>query len=362
MILCHLSTSQVRPHPRRTESGERCQLGHRDAFSLIEVIAVMAIIGILAVAVLPVLIRQIDYASQGSEDTNLVTLAAGFTQGSLARRYIPGPANSDWQTNIAANIGWQTNAVQFNARNNARAFLVDPNLVIAATTAATLPYQQISSGSHSPPINPRFIILSSLSSPLPCSSGVPSSSDFNALWNCTNDTVPSGTSWSFTGQGSDLKIQRVNLASSFVHLVLTDSDPGNAYYNIDSFVVTNGTLDAYFLKGTVLNLYYGANGASLQASQVLQQNSSWFFCNGLWRNAPCPVSFAGLGTNVQAFYTSDANPEATTTPSTIYADMTNFMNLYLQFAAGGFQEPSAAETSLQNAASKIKNDTQNLVQ
>jgi prepilin-type N-terminal cleavage/methylation domain-containing protein len=346
----HLLLSRQTAHARRHIGAAAQRQLH--AFSLIEIIAALAVVAILAAATLPVLIRQIDYAAQGIEATNLVTMASGFAQASSAQRYIPGFKN--WDVFTATNIGWQLSAVQKNSRNNTRVFLIDQNLSIGATTAWTLPFQQDSNGA-APVVSPRFMIVSSLSAPLPpgLTTGVPASSDFNALWNTPNDTIPVGTSWAFNnwnGQGADLKIQRVNLATSFSHVVLTSLDPQPSSYSIDNSAtisLNSGTkFDAYFLKGTVLNLYYSsASGQALQAAQVLEQDSSWFFCNGLWRNAPCPadLSLTGFESTVQNFFNVNL---------TVYNDMTNYMGLYLQYANGNFLSVSA-RLSLQNMTGKL---------
>jgi len=345
-----LLSRQTAPARRRSNAAAQRQV---HAFSLIEIVAALAIVAILAAATLPVLIRQIDYATQGIEATNLVTLASGFAQASSAQRYIPGFKN--WDVFTATNIGWQLSAVQKNSRNNTRVFLIDQNLSIGTNTAWTLPFQEDSSGAASAPVNPRFIIVSSLSAPLPpgLTTGVPASSDFNALWNTPNDTIPVGTSWAFNnwnGQGADLKIQRVNLATSFSHVVLTSLDPQPSSYSIDNSAtisLNSGTkFDAYFLKGTVLNLYYSsASGQALQAAQVLEQDSSWFFCNGLWRNAPCPadLNLTDLEVKVQTFFA--INPK-------LYIDMTNYMSLYLQYANGNFLSASA-RFALQGTATTL---------
>lgn len=355
-----LSLQSVRLR-RRNGSEAQPRLNACRAFSLIEIIAVLAIISILAAAILPVLIRQIDYASEGTEATNLVAMATGFTQAVSAQRQIPGQG---WDNFIATNIGWQLTAVQNNAQNNARAFLIDTNLAVGATTTATLPYYQTSDGATNV-ANVRFIILSSLSGPLPVSSGVPAIADFNALWNTPNDTIPVGTSWSFNGQGADLKIQRINLTSAFNHLVLNAVDLASPFYSIDNFPATNVQsgvrFDAYFLAGTVLNLYSNPNAIAkpLQASQVLQQDTSLFFCNGLWRNAPCPLALSGLEAIVQGFYTNSPNPTTLMSPSTVYTNMLSYMSNYLQYAASGFNP--ANRPPLQAAAIGLNNDIQNLV-
>src|SRR5581483_3688835 len=146
------------------------------AFSLMEIVAAVAILAILAAAMLPVLVRQIDYATEGIEQTNLVSIANGFTQGALATRYIPSQAN--WANFVATNLGWEVSTVQTNNRNNSRVFLIDPQLRIGTNTA--LPYVQSGTGAAGI-TNVRFMIVSSLSSGLPGGlvSGVPSlASDF----------------------------------------------------------------------------------------------------------------------------------------------------------------------------------------
>lgn len=245
-------------------------------------------------------------------------------------------------------------------------------------TAATLPYQQGAGGSTNIPTSPRLIILSSTSSALPAgiSNGVPASTNFNALWNNPDNTIPTGTSWNWStwkGTGYDLKIQRINLASSFNHLVLTVLDATNAPYNIDEFglaFVTNSTsttsnsMDAYFLKGTVFKLY--SNTTNLQAAQVLQTDLNYVFSGGLWRLAPVPASgtagsspsvssspsvavantdncsstcdgsWGNLGCMCHRFCTNCPNQETCTRCCDVACDLANYMNLYLQYAAGNF--------------------------
>jgi type II secretory pathway pseudopilin PulG len=314
-------------------------------------IAVLAVIAILAAAVLPVLLRQLDYAAQGNEDTNLVAIATGFQAVATGQRYVPSANN--WASLVSTNLGWQLSSVQTNLRNNPRIFLVDPSLQIGTNVATTLPYQQTSSGSTNQPTNPRFMIVSSLSSPFPAAltNGM-SSADFDALWNTTKDTIPTGTSWSWsawTGQGADVKIQRINLAPSFFHLVLTASDFTNALYSIDNSAiktVTNGptgSLDTYSLASTILKLYSRSGPATnvitnLFASQVLQQNTAWVFSGGSWRNANVPAPDAGGGGEwggiVDAFLNTIGNHGVT--PTMMFTDMTNWLATYNQYAAGNF--------------------------
>jgi len=346
------------------------------AFTLIEVIAVLAIIAIVAAAALPVAIRQIDYANQATEGTNLVALAAGLTQGASAQRSIPSQAN--WATFIATNIGWQTTAVASNVNNpqNPRVFLINPALQIGTNTAANLPYLQTTNGATSIPVSPQFILISSLSSPLPANvTNNLSSSDFQALWNTPVGTIPTNTSFSWNnwqGQGADITIQDINLASSFVRLGLSVADPTNAYYQIDLFplnLLTNGTaVNAWFLRGTVLNLYYPTTNSAtnLLASQVLLQDSTWVFSGGLWRNAAVAASgnggggggpYGGLQAIVQQFV---ANPSHNGMyPSNLFNDMMTYMSNYALFFTNSTS--SSLSTKLNNNANAIYNDAVTLV-
>jgi hypothetical protein len=227
-----------------------------------------------------------------------------------------------------------------------------------------LPYQQTSSGSINPPANARFIIMSSLSSPFPAAltNGM-SSSDFNVLWNTTNDTVPAGTSWSWStwnGQGPDVKIRRINLAPSFVHLVLTVTDPTNALYSIDNSPinsVTNGpggSLDTYLISTTILKLCSRTGPSTnvvtnLFASQFLQQDTAWVFSGGLWRNANVPAPAGGgggwWGTLIDSFLRQPSHNGIA--PAQLFADMTNWLAGYNELAAGGFTN-TALKTALKN--------------
>src|ERR1700756_4241514 len=86
----------------------------RRGFSLIEMIGVLAVIAILAAVVLPVLLRQLDYAAQTYEGTNLVALASGFQNVATGQRYVA--STGTWAGYVSTNIGWQLSAVQTNLR------------------------------------------------------------------------------------------------------------------------------------------------------------------------------------------------------------------------------------------------------
>jgi prepilin-type N-terminal cleavage/methylation domain-containing protein len=358
---------------------ERAAVGagrRRQAFSLIEIIGVLAIVAILAAVVLPVLLRQLDYAAQTAETAALQTLANGLQQGCLRQRHLPGTSN--WASFIATNAGCQTAAVLTNGRNNLRVFLIDPTLVVGTNTGATLPYQQPALGPTNVPANPRFLLVSSLSAALPgMSSGVPSSADFNALWSNPDDRIPTNSSWNWgawKGKGTDLRIQRVNLASSFQRLLLNNNEATNAFYSIDNFAPVSLTatqrVDAYYLTGTRLRLFQTSGTNVAQASQVLAQDTSWVFSAGYWRNANVAVApGSGGGTNIydglehiiELFLSSPCNPQSPfMCPLPVYNDMTNYMSRYLLWAGSGYSN-TTYKTAMAAAYSTMVTDMDYLI-
>jgi len=96
---------------------------------------------------------------------------------------------------------------------------------------AGLPYRQTNTGSVNPTASSwRVLILSSIGLALPAGivSGVPSSTDFNAIWNWNDagSALPASSTWSgWPGKAEDIKLQRVSLPSfhppGAEHLCLT---------------------------------------------------------------------------------------------------------------------------------------------
>src|SRR6185295_14296325 len=106
------------------------------------------------------------------------------------------------------------------------------------TANGTLPYTQTNSGSLVEPAcsSWRLMIVSSLDpgKSIPVSSGVSDATSFNNLWNAADGTVPAGWPGSWLNHGDDLKIQRINLASLFKRLILTNCDsPSSGIFAMD---------------------------------------------------------------------------------------------------------------------------------
>src|ERR1051326_7790434 len=189
------------------------------AFTLIELIGVLGIMSVLAAAVIVNVIRRMDRAAWTKETADLDTLAVSLTQSIIGTKTVPDAGNC--AAAIAARMSQPVSVIATNARRLARAFVVDPNLRI---NGAVLPYSQTSTGSTGT-ASPRLMIVSSLARALPISTGIPSSTEFNAMWNAAEGVLPATATWTnWAGTGEDLRIRKVNLDPLFYQLILVDHD------------------------------------------------------------------------------------------------------------------------------------------
>jgi type II secretory pathway pseudopilin PulG len=366
-------------------------------FSLIEMIGVMAVMAISVAMLLPVLTQSTDTVLATAEVSTLQSFSTALQLNIQRNHVIPNITN--WGSIVATEMGMTTYAVTNTTRGQQRWLLVDSN---GFANFPPLPYVETSAGITNPfganGLNvPRFIILSSLGATLPnvVSNVYPLQSDFVALWTNQPGNVPQTVPWinpTWSGHGSDLTIQRVNLSYIFAHLVLNNLDATNATYSINGAAPINlgpygsssNTLNSYYLTATVLNLYMP--GTSLEACQVLNHDSSWVYSQGCWRNAPAPAPSVtatnsvgtGSGTTVsvggcvssdpgdcchqfnwQRFCTNCVNPWNGCNPNNVCNDFTNYMNCYQQYAASGFSSHTY-RNQLQSCCNQLNNDCGNL--
>ena len=315
------------------------------AFTLIEMVAILGVIAVLAAALVPALLKQYDRIAGQNEAAVLKSLSDGLTHGIRRNRSIP--SQNTWAQIAATNAGFQISDVTNNTRRLPRLYMIDPALRIGTNASQVLPYAQTNSGSINP-ISPRLMIVSSISTPLPVSlsNGVASTTNFNAIWDAADGTVPASFPASWNGRGNDLKVQRINLTPLFHQLILNGDGSVSGGYSIDASVTnaisTNG-LSAYFLDGTVLNLY--ATNALL-AQQVLVRDTSFYYSIGNWSWSIINASGAGPGggnnvfTNIDfiipLFLNTASNPRSGETPLHVFQMMTNYFTTYNAWAAAGF--------------------------
>ena len=275
------STSFSTAATRRGRSVQREQ-----GFSLLEMIGVMAVIAIMATLVMPSIIQQMKAAAAEQESVALQRFAQGFKDHVLRSKQIPD--ETDWAEVIATELGLQTDEVSVSGSHTARVYLIDPALRIGAANG-TLPYTQTNSGSLVEPASSswRLMIVSSLDPgrPIPVASGVCDADSFNNLWNAADGAVPAGWPGSWLNHGAELKIQRINLASLFKRLILTNCDsPSSGIFAMDDSIpgsIPAEGVNAFFIEGTVVSLY--DSNQAVESRQLLRWPATFVYERGSWR-------------------------------------------------------------------------------
>ena len=329
------------------------------AWTLIELIGIMAVLAILAAVLLPALIKETDKSVTDQEKAILTSLADAFQQYVLDTRVVPD--QTTWYAAVATKLGLGTNDILYNVRQQAhlqqRVFLIDPTLHLGSTTAG-LPYSQtnfVASGVNPPilPQNPRIMIVSSLGRALPSAvaSGVFSIGHpeyFADLWNVADGSVPADGAWTgWSGNASDVVVQRINLAPLFVHLLVgTYHSPSGGAYNIDGVSpvpVPLGAVDGYYIQGSVLGLYNGPSPYTANTQQILTRDSSFLLQNGIWVGSLSGSSMAGgilnIGDVVQQFLSAPANVNAQNGNAQqvlVVSNMLTYMSNYNVWASQSF--------------------------
>ncbi len=342
----------------------------KNGFSLIELIGVLAVIAIAALVLIPNLIKRIDESTANTEAKNLKLMADSFKLFIKRNWYIPTYTN--WADAVALQIGWEKGDILTNDRGIARAFLIDPNLRIAGSQ---LPYNQKVVGSTNKPVSPRLMIVSSLFSPLPISSGVVVlSNDFNAIWNTPEGSVPSiWNTWQGNNYGNLLKIQRINLEPMFKYVALNKSQNFNPGFGIgtnydltgvDKAYLTGPTFGTYYLESTILYLYR-TNGA-LDLRQIVSGDLSLNFANNIWGGQPVMgVQITGQDfQNCADFFMTarlNSNAKNGATPQTVLTALTDFLDTYVAWANTGFDKKSPLFTTLKDKQNSLGNQTEWLI-
>jgi len=251
----------------------------RSGFTLIEMIAVLAIIAILAALIIPKMIKQIDRAAWERETGDLSGISNAMVMSILRNKTIP--AASGWAAGAASQMPVPASGITTTPRGISRYFLADSNLAI---NGLGLPYTQTTNGAVTRPSTNRLMIVSTIATRLVAGDLAPA--NFNNIWDTPAGAKPS--SWGWSGNGDDLRIQRMNLAPLFHRLKLINTDWIMAgRFTIDGSspalgVPTNAVgWDRYYFDGTVISLR-DTNGVE-QARHILTSDISFVFDVGVWR-------------------------------------------------------------------------------
>jgi len=290
----------------------------------------------------------------------LKSFGDALQQSILRNRYIPTYTNM--ASIIATELGVEIATVTNSPRKQPRFFLIDPTWQVG-TTVAGQPYTQSTTGSVILPVNPRVLILSSIGRALPAGvvSGVPVAANFTNIWNAADGTVPAAPVFSgWSGTGDDVKIQRVNLSSRFVRLILNiyNSTPGPRY-SIDSTnwatatVVSTNFIDAYFIQNSILALH--THLSALDSQQILIRDNSFVYNQNVWQGSIVGGFLIGgldIATVVDKYLSSPGNPLArngTNQQAVVVAKMQAFLDAYNAWADAGFPN-GALKNAAQDAA------------
>jgi prepilin-type N-terminal cleavage/methylation domain-containing protein len=277
------------------------------AFTLIEMIGVLAVVALLAAAIIPAVIKRLDWAAYTAEQNGLTGLTNALLQQVYLNKSVPSSSSATAWAQSAANwLNLPVSEILTNARHNARAYLVDTSGWLGSSDALN-GYVQTTNGTAFTPTNARVLIVSSIGKPLPLASGALSPRDFDEIWNTGYLQKPA--SWNgWSGSGDDLVIQRMTYTPCFNRLILLNhfttngaaftidpyttspvnlSDPSSPSY----YIYTTNGWDSYYVAGTSLGL---CSNTVLQAKVVLVQDSSYVFENGAWQGT---IVTGTVGTN-----------------------------------------------------------------
>ena len=330
---------------RRSEN----QLARHSGWTLIETIAVLAIIAILAAIVAPTIIRRVDRAAWTKETADLNSISDSFTLSILRTKTIPDAGG--WAKAVAGQMSLPVSSITTNSRRYARAFLIDPDLRIGTNVNSVLPFGPQTIDGALKPVSARVMIVSSLAASLPIASGVPSTADFNNIWNAAENTVPAGTPFAgWAGTGEDLRIKKLNLEPLFYQLILVNHVTNSAApFSIDPGITTatnnvsTGALgwNKYYLDSSDVWLLDSNN--NLRTRHLLKRNISFVFESGSWRgqiqggetfsdvDGSRASDFLKLATS---FYNAPINPRAQSggSPAAVLISMYTFMFDYVFWA------------------------------
>jgi prepilin-type N-terminal cleavage/methylation domain-containing protein len=225
------------------------------AFTLLEMIAVMTVIAILAGVLAPSMIRQIQSASAAGEDQNLSTIAQGILDYIRANQTLPdtNPASTNWAGQVSSftSLSPDKNLYVFPGQGSSRRVLLyDPAFLNWGNLQQTNVWQANSKPS------PARILLVSSSSPDP-NLNVTSltSADFTNLFNWnkaySNGVInsPSSLPTAWQRKGEYLHIKTIDLGPFFCQInfrdcyapiaSITNQNVGSAYTNSPQFIFTN---------------------------------------------------------------------------------------------------------------------------
>jgi len=324
---------------------------HQEGMSLLAMIAIVAIISIFMLALLRALIREIDHAVARKELATLKIYKQGLEGAILRNGQIPAPEG--WAAAVAAEVGADATRVGTNPRHGLRILMVDTNGWLGGVT---LPYTQNVDGSAVKPENARMMIVSSLGEPVPDTLGnYPAGTEFAALWNCREGTIPATTAWTgWDGRPDDVKVERVLLDPLFLSLRLatSKSEPYFGQYAIGGDTTLYqaplqlaANPPRYLLRGTKVWLYTSqTDGSFLDSRQILTKSAFYRYEDGIWKSNAAGADLPGgmdLAAVVKNFLEATPNTNALHSAeqqAMVVEAFMDYMQGYIAWGQAGFPD------------------------
>ena len=258
--------------PRRRSAG----------FTLVELLGVLAVMALLSAIVVASALKQLKQGQRDSENKSLDGLADAFTN--LVKGTYTVQSATNWVSPLAVQLSLPPKLVGTNLSGNARVIWMDPTMQLGATTnAPTFPFVQGIAGSAVQPSNVRFLIISSLTDPLPSLSGLA----FSNVWNTAVNTQAHRLADKLDRARTRIwRSERIALHGLFYRLMLNNLDPTNAATWTLSSSATNTTLasgarlETWVLDGTTVSLTDLSGMLSIR--DILRADDSYVYEGGKW--------------------------------------------------------------------------------
>lgn len=318
-------------------------------FTVIELIGVLSIISLLTLLVVESVLKRVRQAHRTSEAGTVRAMADAFKGAVVRTRSFPAATNA--LPLIGRELAVPASQVLVNPQGRTRVVFYDPNLNFGGTTVP--PYIQGVHGATA--VNQlRVLLVSSLTDDLPSLSG---SAMFDELWATAPGALPASWPSSWSGNGNDLLVERLDLRPQFCRLHLNNLDQtligrfAVDSTNQSSTVSAASSRSGWFLVGTSLILY--SSDGTIQVNEVLVDDASYVYENGRWgrylvsgKTKP-PGTFGAL---VDQFLSASPPPpdanQFGANQQAIVDEMYYFMWAYAQWASEGF--PKGGSSSSQH--------------
>ena len=319
---CHSS-----PLRKRSESGS--------AFTLVELIAVLGVLGLLAWIATDGALARVKRSHRQAEAAELNLISGAWIQAALRTRILPSETN--WISWLSSASALPPSRIMQSRPGNLRQLVYDP-VARYGRPLAVPPFAQTAAGSLEP-VQPRWVLVSSLTESLPDLRSVP----FEALWAHSSASLPLGWPGTWSGEPADLRVERMDLRGRFHRVVLHNLEASTtAGYGISGqsgAVAPNGRLEGWFLEDSLLELRL-ADG-SVQAVEVVSEDLGHVFERGRWRRQLMdgPAHPGGIGAMVDQFLASPVpahSVRSTADQAAVVDEWVQFVNAYVNWAVGGF--------------------------